>query len=183
MCHRSFHPVLLTALSICVLTGRASGGDSGYRFSINGEPVTLQHYSLNGTPSVYAPGDVIYVGEKEFDYGGLFMTLGEERDCRFVTASGGTDVAGGQGAGGQRRTRDSRVFLELADGRRKIVGLKVSWTVIRRDEQTPDKSTGSKQGLSFERPSYNPLDSLSPEEIHGLWGIALVQWLSSTTAF
>jgi hypothetical protein len=176
MCHRLFGIVLLTVLALFVLTGRAGGGAWGYRFSINGEPVTPEHYSLNGTPSVYAPGDVICVGEKEFDYGGLFMTLGEERDCRFVTASGGTDVAGGQGGRGQRRTRGSRVFLELPDGRRKIVGLKVSWTVIRRDEEASDKSAGVKRRPSFERTSYNPLDSLSAEEIHGLWGIALVQW-------
>ncbi len=159
-----------------VLVGIALAGGSGYRFWINGEPVVPQHYSLNGDPSVYAPGDVIYVGEKQFDYGGLFMTLGEERDCRFVTTSTHASEAEGHSAAAQRSPRDSRVFLELPDGRRKIVGLKVSWTVTHPDEQTPDKIQGAKKQPSFDQISYNPLDSLSPEEIHGLWGIAFVQW-------
>ena len=172
----SFQVAVLTAVLMPVLAGSALAGGSGYRFSINGEPVTPQHYSLNGDPSVYAPGDVIYVGDKRFDYGGLFMTLGEERDCRFVTASGRTDAAEGPSAAAPRSPRDSRVFLELPDGRRKVVGLKVSWRVIRPDEQTPDKSQGLKKQPSFGRVPYNPLDSLSPEEIHGLWGITFVQW-------
>jgi hypothetical protein len=171
-----FQVARLTAILTLSLTGSISAGGSGYKFWINGEPVTPQHYSLNGDPSVYAPGDVIYVGEKEFDYGGLFMTLGEERDCRFVTVSARTSEAQGRGAATERSPRDSRVFLELPDGGRRIIGLKVSWTVGRPEEQTPDKSQGPKKQPSFNRISYNPLDSLSPEEIHGLWGIALVQW-------
>src|SRR5690606_14908930 len=121
------------------------------KFWINGEPVTPQHYSLNGDPSVHAPGDVIYVGEKQFDYGGLFMTLGEERDCRFVATSTRTNEAEGRGVPAPRLPGDSRVFLELPDGRRKIVGLKVSWTVVRSDEQTPDKSQGAKKQPFFNR--------------------------------
>ncbi len=171
-----FQVALLAAALTLVLTASALAGGSGYKFWINGEPVTPQHYSLSGDPSVYAPGDVIYVGDKQFDYGGLFMTLGEERDCRFVTTSTRASEAEAGGTAAQRSARDSRVFLELPDGRRKIVGLKVSWTVIRPDEQTPDKSEGAKKQPSFDRIPYNPLDSLSPEEIHGLRGIAFVQW-------
>jgi len=172
----SFQAALFVAVLTPVLTSSALAGGSGYRFWINTEPVTPQHYSLNGDPSIYAPGDVIYVGEKEFDYGGLFMTLGDERDCRFVTTSGRIDAAEGRGPSAERSPRDSRVFLELPDGRRKIVGLEVSWTITHPDEQTPDKTQGAKKQPSFDRISYNPMDSMSPEEIHGLWGISLVQW-------
>jgi hypothetical protein len=162
--------VFLASFSLFAIACQAGAAGSAYTFSINGEPVTPQHYSLNGDASVFAPGDVIYVGDKQFDYGGLYMTLGEERDCRFVTASDRT------GAAPRRAPRDSRVFLELPDGRRKVVGLKVSWTVLEPNEQTPGQSQGARKPPSFNRIPYNPLDSLSPEEIHGLWGIAFVQW-------
>jgi hypothetical protein len=168
--------VLLVSVLAVVPAWSSSAGDAGYKFSINGRPVTPQHYSLNGDPSVYMPGDVIYVGDKEFDYGGLYMTLGEERDCRFVTTSTRTGPTEGGGTARRRSPRDSRVFLELPDGRRQVVGLKVSWTVIEPNEQTPDKNQAVKKQLSSGRIPYNPLDSMSPEEIHGLWGIAFVQW-------
>jgi hypothetical protein len=170
-------PVVPLAFLLAALwTGRVLGADSTYRFSINGRPVTPQHYSLNADPSVLAPGDVIYVGDKQFDYGGLFMTLGEERDCRFVTASARTGAEETRGAAPRRSPRDSRVFLELPDGRRKIVGLKVSWTIIDPNEPTQGKNQDTAKRASFDRISYNPLDSLSPEEIQGLWGIQFVQW-------
>jgi hypothetical protein len=171
-----FQMMVLMCVVVSVLICNSFAGDSAYKFSVNGKPVAPQHYSLNGDPSVYAPGDVIYVGDKEFDYGGLFMTLGEERDCRFIAASTRAGPAEGGGTARRRPPRDSRVFLELPDGRRKVVGLKVSWTVIEPIEQAPDESQGAKKQPSFERIPYNPLDSLSPEEIHGLWGIAFVQW-------
>ena len=172
--------VFLASFSLLAMTCNAWAAGSAYTFSINGQPVTPQHYSLNADPSVFAPGDVIYVGDKEFDYGGLFMTLGEEKDCRFVTASGQTSTAEGRGAAPRPSPRDSRVFLQLPDGRRKVVRLKVSWTVrqqpIDSNDQTQSKSQGAKKQPSSERIPYNPLDSMSPEEIHGLWGIAFVQW-------
>ena len=89
--------VFLASFSLLAVACPAWAGGSAYTFSINGQPVTPQHYSLNADPSVFVPGDVIYLGDKEFDYGGLFMTLGEERDCRFVTASGQTSTAEGRG--------------------------------------------------------------------------------------
>lgn len=168
----AFQVVLLASISLFATVSRTSAGDSAYAFSINGEPVTPQHYSLTGDPTVFTPGDVIYLGDKEFDYGGLYMTLGEERDCRFVAASVRTKEP--------EQPWDSRVFLELPDGRRKIVGLKVTWNTRKKpidpNEQTPSKSQGAKKQPSSDRIPYNPLDSLSPEEIYGLWGIAFVQW-------
>jgi hypothetical protein len=148
-----FLPLVLPLL--LVSTAASHAGGSAYAFSINGKPVTPQHYSLSGDPSVFAPGDVIYLGDKLFDiyvgdnaleYGGLYMTLGEERDCRFVTATTSTSAAASR-----RSPRDSRVFLELPDGRPKIVGLKVSWAVIEPNEQTPDKSQGAKKQPSVDR--------------------------------
>jgi hypothetical protein len=175
-----FQLVLLAFLSTFVMAGGTFAGDSAYTFSINGRPVTPQHYSLNGDPSIFAPGDVIYLGDKEFDYGGLFMTLGKERDCRFTTASAQAGTTEGSGVASRRSPKDSRVFLELPDGRRKVVGLKVSWTVrqepIDPNEQTQSKNQGAKKRPSSDRIPYNPLDSMSPEEIHGLWGIALIHW-------
>jgi hypothetical protein len=168
--------VFLVLSSLFAVACPAWGASSTYTFSINGESVQPVHYSLNADPSVFAPGDVIYVGDKQFDYGGLYMTLGEERDCRFVTAPAPTSATQGSGAASKRSPRDSRVFLELPDGQRKIVGLKVSWTVVEPNEPAPGTRQGAKKQPSFDRISYNPLDSLSPEEIHGLWGIAFIQW-------
>jgi len=160
--------VLVPFISFSIAcSGRAD--DSGYTFSINGEPVTPGHYSLNGDASVFAPGDVIYVGDKQFNYGGLFVTLGEEKQCRFVTLS----AESGDSASAPL-AKDGRVFLELPDGRRKVAAITITMSFRRK----PEVATGrdEKGQISFDETLVNPLDDMSPEEIHGLWGIYLHHW-------
>lgn len=143
-----------------------------YIFSINGEPVTPQHYSLNADPSAMAPGDVVCVGDGGFNYGALFMTLGEERDCRFVTIEPETVDTDPDDWFSCGPVRDGRVFLELPDGRRKVVGAIVT-VFVRSELVDPDSPRPS---ISFEEFPVNPLETMSPDEIHGLWGIYLTRW-------
>ena len=168
--------VLLASFSLLAVACNAWAAESAYTFSINGQPVTPQHYSLNGDPSVFAPGDVIYLGDKEFDYGGLFMTLGEEE-----TAGSSQHQPGAMRQAAAVRPRDAPPgtaacfwSFRTADARSwasRSVGQSSS-----PNEQTPSQSQGAKKQPSSDRIPYNPLDSLSPEEIHGLWGIEFVQW-------
>jgi hypothetical protein len=146
--------------------------DPPFAFSINGRSVTPQHYSLNDDPSVMAPGDVIRIGEGQFNYGALFMTLGEERDCRFVTIEPETVNTDADDWFPSGPMRDGRVFLELPDGRRKVVGAMVTKCVRSR----LTNADGPGRDISFEEFPVKPLETMSPEDIHGLWGIYLSQW-------
>jgi len=176
--HEQFRIILLIALFSFTSIGNAGAGSSAYTFSVNGEPVSPQHYSLNADASVFAPGDVIYVGDKKFNYGGLFMTLGEEKDCRFVTLTAQAGTVEDDDSASRAPVKDGRVFLELADGRRKVVGV----IVTRSFRRKPADANGQKEKgkISFEETLVNPLDSMSPEEIHGLWGIYLSHWPEGT---
>jgi len=171
---RQFVPILLF-LSLTAID-RTLADEPGYTFSINGTPVQPIHYSLNGDDSPMAPGDVIYIGDTQFNYGGLFMTLGEERDCRFTTLPAKTGDARDRDGGNYASARDGRVFLQLADGRQKVVAVIITQAAIRRAADPNASTTGKRQLPTFDRVPVNPLDAMSPEEIHGLWGIHLNHW-------
>ncbi|MGE5296769.1 MAG: hypothetical protein ACM3VT_18265, partial [Solirubrobacterales bacterium] len=166
---------MLLLLSLAAID-RVHAGEPGYTFSINGTPVQPVHYSLNGDDSPMSPGDVIYIGDKQFNYGGLFMTLGEEKDCRFVTMPAETGNAEDRNAGNPASPKDGRVFLQLADGRQKVVGIVVTQAAIRRAIDPNGSTTDKKPLPTFDRVPVNPLDAMSPEEIRGLWGIHLNDW-------
>ncbi len=117
----------------------------GYTFSINGTPVQPVHYSLNGDDSPMSPGDVIYIGDKQFNYGGLFMTLGDERDCRFVTLPAETGDAENRDAGEHASPKDGRVFLQLPDGRQKVIAVMVTRAAIRKAIDPNEPTTDKKQ--------------------------------------
>jgi hypothetical protein len=175
-----FPLVLLAFLFTFATVGSIFASDSAYTFSFNGRPVTPEHYSLNGDASVFAPGDVIYVGDEEFAYKGLFLTLGDEKQCRFVGAPLQRDDDRGEGNSASRTpVSDGRIFLELPNGSRKVVGVMVTWTFEKADgsgQQAQDRSQASGRKSSTRKITINPLDSMSPEEIHGLWGIFLNEW-------
>jgi len=156
------------------------GGSSGYMFTVNGDLVEPVHYSLEADTSVFAPGDVIYVGNKHFNYGGIFMTLGEEKDCRFVTIPPESGGIKDNGLPSPTSLPDGRVFLQLPDGQRKVVAASVTSTFLRRaidpNEQTEGKNRAASKRPLSNMVTVNPLDTMSPEEIHGLWGIYLNNW-------
>jgi hypothetical protein len=171
---KQFVPILMF-LSLSAID-RVHADEPGYTFSINGTPVQPIHYSLNGDDSPMSPGDVIYIGDNQFNYGGLFMTLGEEKDCRFVTLPAETGDAKDRDAGNRPSPKDGRVFLQLADGRQIVVAVIITQAAIRRAVDPNASTTGKKQLPIFDRVPVNPLDAMSPEEIHGLWGIHLSDW-------
>ncbi len=177
MCQRTlFLVVVVTSLAVSAAVGSGKPGDQAYTFSINGQAVMPQHYSPNGDTSVMVPGDVICLGGGQFNYGELFMTLGDEADCRFVTIppeSIGKDDASSTSLS---PVKDGRVFLELPDGRRKVVAAIVTMAARRKPADPNAQAATARQPISFERTLVNPLDTMSPEEIHGLWGIYLNTW-------
>jgi hypothetical protein len=95
------------AISVFATKVLAAGADStsgarptsGYRFSLDGKPFSPETVTVTGRGGDLAPGDLIQVN-------GIWLTLGEERDCRFRSATEG-------------------VRLELGDGRTRWVGVRV----------------------------------------------------------
>lgn len=166
---------MLVFLSLAVVE-RVHGDGSGYTFSINGVSVQPVHYSLSDDDSQMSPGDVVHLGDKQFNYGGLFMTLGEERDCRFVTLPAETRDKEGRDVEDRTSPKDGRVFLQLPDGRQKVVAVMVTQAAVRRAVAPTESGADAKRSPTFDRVPVNPLDTMSPEEIHGLWGIHLNDW-------
>lgn len=121
--------------------------NADYTFSLNGEPVRVRGYSLEGDPARLKPGDVIEIVDSEFNYDDLLLTLGEERACRFVT----------------KLDNPGQLFLETASGRLKTVAAIVS---------PIDRGSGSSRHTV----ARNPLEKMSRSEIRGLWGIYLRCW-------
>lgn len=154
--------------------------DSAYTFSLNGSPINPQRFSLSGGTSSIAPGSVICVDTGWFGYGDLFMTLGAERECRFVTTPAQTGGVTSDASGSGTPENGMRLFLELPDGRRTVVGAVVTRIFHRRDvnanEAAQAKDETSKTRPSFDEILVNPLDTMSAEEIHELWGIYLDRW-------
>jgi len=150
-----------------------------FTFTINGQPVTPQHYSLDGDPSVMAPGDVICVGEGQFGCGALFLTLEEGRDCRFAAKPAWKIDIERDGLSPRRPCHpvtDGRVFLELPDGRRKVVGAVVTTWIRWKDVDENERKQAGSVLPPYEEVLVNPLETMSPEDIHDLWGIHLRQW-------
>ncbi len=95
------------AISVFAVSGVATAVDStsgaqppsGYRFSIDGKPFPPEAVTVTGRPGELAPGDLIQVN-------GIWLTLGEEHEYRFRSATEG-------------------VLLELSDGRTRWVGVRV----------------------------------------------------------
>jgi hypothetical protein len=87
--------------------GVESPGTNGpdYVFTVNGKPVTPHVISLHGHPKNPQPGDVICLYP-------FWLTLGEERTCRFVSTS----------------REDGRLLLESADGKKRVVAVAATWT-------------------------------------------------------
>ncbi len=138
-----------------------------YTFSLNGKPITPRHFSLNGDPSTIAPGDVILLDTGIDGEGTVYVTLGEERDCRFVRPPFSDSTA-------SPSARDPRIFLESADGRRKVVAVSVtSW--FRSKPADPNHRGANGRSVS-EEVRVNPLSSMTPAEIRALWGIFLDDW-------
>ena len=116
--------------------------EPAYTFTINGQSFVPRCFSLRGDPDHPAPGDLIAIGP-------LLLTLGPERDCRFVVA---TDES-------KYGLQLGKVSLRLADGRQRVVGVYAVVTMYDGEKHVA-----------------NPLQDLSPDEIHGLWGVGLCTW-------
>jgi hypothetical protein len=127
--------IAFAAGGICP-TAPAAQCDGAYDFTLDGKPFTPMIISMNGDPAHPQPGDLLCVDR-------LLLTLGPERACHFVTTS----------------QEDGRVWLQLANGEKRIVGASVT-------SSFPDN----------ERVINDPLAKLSPAEIRGLWGIYLDEW-------
>jgi hypothetical protein len=100
--------------------------------------------SLAGDNTRPEPGDLIEVGS-------LLLTLGSERDCRFVTTP----------------PEDGRLLLKTADGGTRVVAVNV-WSETSGPWNDPRKTF------------HDPLGQLTPSEISGLWGIQLADWPEGT---
>jgi hypothetical protein len=72
---RRLHPLIFVALAL--LNARAEDApEGGYIFELDGKPFKPTVYSLNGTPEIPRPGDVIGVSS-------YYVTRGPEKDLRF----------------------------------------------------------------------------------------------------
>ena len=93
-----------------------------------------------------------------------------ERECRFVTTPAQTGGVTSDASGSGTPENGMRLFLELPDGRRTVVGAVVTRIFRRRDvnanEAAQAKDETSKTRPSFDEILVNPLDTMSPEEIH-----------------
>jgi hypothetical protein len=136
-------------LGCCIVTCQDArdAADSSYTFSLNGEPIHPRCYSLDGDPAHVKPGDVIAISSRELAYAELFLTLGKQRVCWFVT----------------KPEDHRRLFLMTRFGRLKVIGAIVE-PVDRGVRQ-------SRQAVAV-----NPLAEMSRSQIRDLWGIHLKCW-------
>ena len=140
--------VCLAAMTAAVQAdlGRAAG-------PVNERPYT---FTINGLP--FLPRVFSLRGAPEHPvegdliaFGTMLMALGPQRDCRFVIP-----FEKDKGDNGLFQ----KVFLRRADGRERVMGVRV-FSVPFADRK---------------KVVFNPLASLSADEIHGLWGIYLGAW-------
>jgi hypothetical protein len=107
----------------------------GYRFSLDGKPLFPETVTVAGRRGEISAGDLIQVD-------GIWLTLGEEGEYRFRSATEG-------------------VLLELGDGQTRWVGVRVEPNY----GEGPDFVDG--------------MAALTPNEVHGLWGIRAETWTRS----
>ena len=125
------------ALCVVALTIEFPGADSRaaepaqqppYTFTINGLPFTPRVFSLRDDPEHPAPGDLIAMGT-------MLLTLGLDRDCRFIIASEN-----------ENKWKFDKVFLRLSDGRKRLVAC-----VIHSSEAGPEKCRDQSAAKAFGR--------------------------------
>jgi hypothetical protein len=104
--------------------------------TVDGQPVDPASVSLDGNPDELRAGDLMMIDS-------LVLTLGTENEYHFHTTP----------------SEDGRLWLESADGTRRLVGVSVRQRY--RDGQTVIE---------------DPLTKLTPGEVRGLWGIYLEHW-------
>ena len=117
-----------------------------YVFWLNDRLIHPTAYSLEGDTRNLKPGDVIGVN-CGVGRGVLFLTLGDERACRFVTGS----------------PEDGRLLLRTPSGRLKVVGAVVEPVIV-----------GPYHAL--QQVVLDPLTKMSPSEINQLWGLRIGGW-------
>ncbi len=91
-----------------------------YQFTLNGKPFQPKVLSESGEPSRPRPGDAVQVGS-------VWLRLGENRRCHFVT----------------QKDRTDRVLLRQADGSLRLVGLQVSKDLVGDSYKVIDKELTS----------------------------------------
>ncbi|MFZ2653561.1 MAG: hypothetical protein WAX69_01475 [Victivallales bacterium] len=119
---------------------------SDYEFTLNGKPIKLSPenwFSLNGNDAPQ-PGDVIAVGQ-------LYLTLGKEKVCNFVTAP----------------NDEGCLLLKLEDGSTRVIGATIK--EIYSEDKYLQVLSALDNGKKKEM--VNPLAKMSTDEIHGLWGL------------
>jgi hypothetical protein len=155
-----------------------------YTFTLNGRAFQPTIISMRDDPEHPAPGDLIEVNS-------VWLTLGPERECHFVLQP--SKIAPDD-------VDYDRLYLQQPDGRRKIVGVRVTSpflggeedhtkrSIFDSDENAADSAKDAKiaadDGISEKKAKSkaaseendNPLEELSPEEIHGLWGVYFDAW-------
>jgi hypothetical protein len=124
-----------SGLTVVAEPGGGSRPASGYHFSLDGKPLSPETVTVAGRRGELAAGDLIQVN-------GISLTLGEEREYRFRSATEG-------------------VLLEHGDGRTSWVGVRVEPNY----GEGPDFVDG--------------MAALTPDEVHGLWGIRAETWTRS----
>jgi len=134
--------VLATAFPLSAGHAADESRQPSYTFTINGQPLLPRIVSLHGDSEHPRPGDLIAIDE-------LLLTLGPERDCHFLIESEKDDPF-----------HFSKVFLRLADGRRRVVGVRVYYA----------------NPMERKPPIVDPLGGLSADESRGLWGVHLDAW-------
>ena len=143
--------VLIIAFSWDCCRAAEPTEETPYTFTLNGLPLVPRVFSLHGDPKHLAPGDLVALGD-------FLLTLGPEHDCHFIITS--DDEEDGLAF--------DRVFLRLPDGTQRLVGVRVL--------------PGSAFDYNPAIPCHivDPLQELSAEEIHALWGIYLDAWSEDT---
>jgi len=144
----SAHKVILV---LCLfdfwISASWGAGDNGtYSFFLDGQAVRPRWYSINGDADIIRPGDVIVIHCPRAGYTEQFLTLGQEGTCHFLTTP----------------EEEGRLLLESDSGSRVVgvtVGVLSEW------------GSGRSRRIFV-----NPLESMSPDEIKGLWGIHLTDW-------
>lgn len=110
---RSLTSVLVVMLLVCWApaspaekpAAKPEGEVSPYVFTVNGKPFGPPVISLSGDPEHPRPGDLVGVDR-------LWLALGEERECHFLTTP----------------REDGRLLLKAADGTKRVIGASVTWT-------------------------------------------------------